>query len=34
MELIIGDGVVVVKRKLPGLRSNDISDLVRYSATP
>ena len=34
MALIIGDGVVVVKRKLPVLRGNDISDLVRYSATP
>jgi hypothetical protein len=33
MELI-GDGVVVVKRKLPGLRGNDISDLVGYSTNP
>ena len=34
MELIIGDGIVVVKRKLPKLRGNDISDLVRYSSSP
>jgi hypothetical protein len=33
MALFIGDGVVVVKHKLPGLRGNDISDLVGYSTT-